>query len=39
MKSDKKPTPKAETRQVKIPRTAGSMRFTKCGTFRGFKYD
>lgn len=29
----------AETKQVKTARRVGSMRFTKCGTFRGFKYD
>ena len=28
-----------QTKQVKVPRKAGAMRFTKCGTFRGFKYD
>lgn len=29
---------KPEVKEIKTPRRVGTMRFTKCGTFRGFNY-
>jgi hypothetical protein len=34
----KKVEPKPAVKEIKTPRRIGSMRFTKCGTFRGFNY-
>lgn len=36
MKRDKPAKP--EVKEVKAPRRVGSMRFSKCGSFKGFNY-
>jgi hypothetical protein len=33
-----KPKPKPVKQEPKAVRRVGAMRFTKCGTFRGFNY-